>query len=213
MSRHVERRVSLAITRQLAGTLVTPNAITLVSVAIGLAAAPFFLSASPRYQLPGALLFLLHSIVDGCDGELARLTFRESRAGAVLDFWGDNVVHVAVFGCMAVGWSLQAQAAWPLLLGVASVMSTLGAAAALSGHVTRSRKPASARSLPGRLVAQLANRDFIYGIVALAAIGKASWFLVLSAAGTPLFLLLLLLSSPRGHPAARTRSESAAPSP
>src|SRR2546426_3192414 len=52
----------------------------------------------PRSTLfPYTTLFrsLAHSILDGCDGELARLKFQHSRWGAVLDFWCDNVVHVA----------------------------------------------------------------------------------------------------------------------
>ncbi|HVQ78134.1 MAG TPA: CDP-alcohol phosphatidyltransferase family protein, partial [Candidatus Binatia bacterium] len=92
MSRHFERRLSLAVTRRLAPTAVTPNAMSAVMIAIGLLAAPCFLSASPAWQLAGALLFLTHSILDGCDGELARLKFLESPAGAALDFWGDNIV-------------------------------------------------------------------------------------------------------------------------
>ena len=103
MSRHVERRISLAITRRLVGTRITPNQMTLVSLTIGLLGAPFFLSAEPLQQIAGSLLFLTHSILDGCDGELARLKFQESPTGARLDFWGDNLVHVAVFGCMAGG--------------------------------------------------------------------------------------------------------------
>jgi 1L-myo-inositol 1-phosphate cytidylyltransferase / CDP-L-myo-inositol myo-inositolphosphotransferase len=200
MSRHLERRVSLAITRRLIGTGVTPNAMTIISLLIGLAAAPFFLSATWPWQLAGALLFLLHSIVDGCDGELARLTFRESHAGALLDFWGDNVVHVAIFACLAVGWSRAAGAAWPLLLGVVSTMSALAAASIVSGHMMRGARPAPAGSLLGRLLGALAHRDFIYVVVGLAAFGKAFWFLVLSAIGTPLFVLLLVLSGARAHP-------------
>ena len=107
MSRHVERRVSLAVTRRLVETSVTPNAMTLISVAIGLLGALGFLSPAPAFQLAGALLFLTHSILDGCDGELARLKFLESRWGAALDFWGDNVVHVAVFAALAVGVERQ----------------------------------------------------------------------------------------------------------
>ena len=114
MSRHFERKISLAITRRLALTRVTPDIMTVVSVGIGLLGAPFFLSASPVYQLVGALLFLTHSILDGCDGELARLKFMESPHGAILDFWGDNVVHVGVFACMAVGLSFAQDATWPL---------------------------------------------------------------------------------------------------
>ena len=71
-----------------------------MSVLIGLAGAAFFVSPRPALQFTGALLFLLHSILDGCDGELARLKFQESRFGGVLDFWGDNVVHSAVFASM-----------------------------------------------------------------------------------------------------------------
>ena len=49
MSRHVERRISLAITRRLVGTRITPNQMTLVSLSIGLLGAPFFLSAEPLH--------------------------------------------------------------------------------------------------------------------------------------------------------------------
>ena len=102
MSRHFERRISLAITRRLVGTRVTPNAMTLVSLAVGLAGALCFVSPTAAWQLTGALLFLAHSILDGCDGELARLRFQESRWGAILDFWGDNLVHLAFFLGVAV---------------------------------------------------------------------------------------------------------------
>lgn len=203
MSRHVERRVSLAITRRLWATGVTPNMMTLVSVGVGLLAAPFFLSSAGNYQLTGALLFLAHSVLDGCDGELARLKFAESRAGAVLDFWGDNAVHVAIFSCIAAGWSLAIHAAWPLAVGAVSVAGTLATATTLASRIQRDTRPVDSRSATGRLVARLANRDFIYLVVALSAFGKASWFLVLSAIGAPLFLMTLLRVRRAGTPAPR----------
>jgi phosphatidylglycerophosphate synthase len=192
MSRHVERRLSLALTRRLVATRITPNAMTLVSVGIGLLGAPCFASARPAVQLAGALLFLIHSILDGCDGELARLKFLESRYGALLDFWGDNLVHVSVFVAMAIGWSVSLGAIWPLAVGGVAVAGTLAAAATLAGrgasHGGREGRP----SWAGRLTDALANRDFIYLIVLLAALGKAWWFLVLVSAGTPIFVLLCL---------------------
>jgi phosphatidylglycerophosphate synthase len=201
MSRHVERRVSLAITRWLVSTRITPIAMTAVSVGIGLLGAPFFLSSKPGYQLTGALLFLAHSILDGCDGELARLRFQESRWGGLLDFWGDNVVHIAVFSSMAVGWSLGIQATWPLLLGAMAVAGVVGSAGFVYRHsirekhadgplftsVVRSPAPGMSRLLDG-----LARRDFIYVVVLLSVFGKAAWFLVLAAVGAPIFFLLLL---------------------
>jgi 1L-myo-inositol 1-phosphate cytidylyltransferase / CDP-L-myo-inositol myo-inositolphosphotransferase len=201
MSRHVERRISLAITQRLASTRMTPNAMSLVSIGLGLAGAPFFLSSRPASQLTGALLFLSHSILDGCDGELARLKFLESRWGGLLDFWGDNVVHVAVFICMAIGWSLASQALAPLLVGGVAVAGTLLSA----GFVYRHTMQEQATDAPlftsvvriraswlSRVADALARRDFIYVVVLLSALGKATWFVILVAAGSPIFFLVLL---------------------
>ena len=193
MSRHVERRISLAVTQRLAPTRVTPNVMTLVSVGIGLCGAVFFLSGAALYQTLGALLFLTHSVLDGCDGELARLKFLESRAGAVLDFWGDNFVHVAVFACMAAGWSMATGSAWPLLFGAVTIASAL-VTAMLSAQRFIGGGGDTAASWAGRLTEALSHRDFIYVVVALAAFGKAHWFLAVTAIGTPCFLLLLLLA-------------------
>jgi phosphatidylglycerophosphate synthase len=205
MSRHVERRISLAISRRLAATSVTPNAMTVASALVGLAGAAFFVSPRPALQFTGALLFLLHSILDGCDGELARLKFQESRFGGVLDFWGDNVVHAAVFGCIAVGWSRSDSAAplWPAVAGAAAVAGTLLSAAfvyrfAMQGRergtspqfTSVTRAPATRLS---RMADALARRDFIYLVVVLAAFGKVHWFLVMAAIGAPAFFLALVV--------------------
>ncbi len=139
MARHVERPLSLQISRRLAGTVITPNQMSLISIAVGICGGPFFLSSRPLMQTIGALLFLAHSILDGCDGELARLKFQQSRWGGVLDFWGDNVVHTVIFGCMGVGWSLSASAIWPLWLGVAAVLGTLGSAGFVYWRLMRSK--------------------------------------------------------------------------
>jgi len=186
MSRHVERRISLAITRRLAVTRITPNAMTLVSLAVGFAGAAFFLSTDRLFQVIGALLFLSHSILDGCDGELARLKFLESRAGARLDFWGDNLVHVAVWVCMAIGWSVSEHAAWPLGIGALAVAGN----AASAWLVNR-------QGGDNGLAEAVANRDFIYLVVVLALFGVAQWFLVLVALGTPIFMLLVRLGAGR----------------
>jgi phosphatidylglycerophosphate synthase len=206
MARHVERPISIAISRWLAETPITPNQMTLVSVAFGLIAAPFFLSASPLWQTIGALLFLWHSILDGCDGELARLKFQESRWGGVLDFWGDNVVHTAIFACMGIGWSNEVGADWPLALGAAAVLGTIGSATFVYLRTMRGgdgagplytsvgREPSERMT---RLLDNASRRDFIYLVVACALFGKASWFLVLTAVGAPVYFGLLLVVAMR----------------
>lgn len=206
MAKHVERPISIAITRWLAETPVTPNQMTLVSVAFGLIGAPFFLSASPIWQTVGALLFLWHSILDGCDGELARLKFMESRWGGVLDFWGDNVVHVAIFACIAIGWAMVVDAAWPLIPGVAAAGGTICSASWVYFRVMRgsddagplytsvSKEPSEGLS---KLLDGASRRDFIYLVILAAAFGKASWFLVMAAVGAPVFFVMLLVAAAR----------------
>jgi phosphatidylglycerophosphate synthase len=202
MERNVERPLSRMLSRRLARTPVSPNQITLISGAVGLAAAPFFLSAAPLWQTVGALLFLAHSILDGCDGELARLRFQESRWGGIFDFWGDNVVHAAIFGCMALGWSRAIGADWPLGLGAAAVLGALGSAGFVYWRVMRPKRGEGplfvsvAKVHKSSLVSMLdslSRRDFIYLVLALSLFGKAAWFLALAAIGAPVFFAMLLV--------------------
>lgn len=215
MARHVERPISLQIVRRLASTAVTPNQITIASAAIGLFGAPFFLSEFWLWQTVGALLFLTHSIVDGCDGELARLKFQESRWGGVLDFWGDNVVHIVTFACMAAGWSLSVGAFWPLLLGAAAALGNLGSAAFVHWRLMRIKDDSgplftSVSAAPDNRLARLldaaSRRDFIYLVLILALFGKSNWFLLLAALGAPIFFILLVFLALRErHPNISTR--------
>jgi len=207
MSRHFERKISLAVTRRLVRTDITPNQMTAVSVAIGLLGALFFLSSMPAYQLTGALLFLLHSILDGCDGEIARLKYLESRLGGILDFWGDNVVHSAVFVCIGLGWQMAIKSPVPLALAASAVIGTLLSAGFVYRRTMRNKvsegplfTSITNSEAPSRLTTladSLARRDFIYLVVILSALGKAHWFLVLAAFGAPLFFFILLWTSRR----------------
>lgn len=207
MSRHVERKISLAVTRRLVGTDITPNQMTAVSVAIGVVGALFFLSSAPAYQLIGALLFLLHSILDGCDGEIARLKYLESRFGGLLDFWGDNVVHSAVFVCIGLGWWMADGARLPLLLACSATAGGLLSAGFVyrqtmrhktaEGPLFTSTTTSEAPSRVSVLADALARRDFIYLVVILSAFGKAHWFLILSAIGAPIFFAVVLWNSYR----------------
>ncbi len=204
MARHVERPISLQISRRLAGTAITPNQMSLISIAVGICGGPFFLSARPLMQTIGALLFLAHSILDGCDGELARLKFQQSRWGGVLDFWGDNIVHTVIFGCMAVGWSLSAAANWPLWLGAAAVFGTLGSASFVYWRLMRLKDGGetlftSVSDAPERPLARLldsaSRRDFIYLVILLALFGRSNWFLTLAGIGAPIYFLLVLFAA------------------
>ena len=132
---------------------------------------PLFPVVATALPDDGRLLFLAHSILDGCDGELARLKFQQSRLGGVLDFWGDNIVHIVIFACMAVGWSWAAGSSWPLLLGAAAVLGTLGSAGFVYWRLMRAKDGGEAlftsvSAEPDRPLARMldaaSRRDFIY---------------------------------------------------
>ena len=209
MSRHVERKISLAISRRLAWTNVTPNQMTIISVAIGILGAALFLSPNRWVPFVGSLLVLAHSILDGCDGELARLKFQESRFGGVLDFWGDNVVHSALFGAISIAWAWEIGRPWPLLLGASAVLGTILCAGFVFWKTmmrvkegpmfqTVVQEPDTAFA---KVADALAKRDFLYLVVILSALHWQRYFLALAAVGSPAyFLVLVALSAGKRRP-------------
>jgi phosphatidylglycerophosphate synthase len=184
LTRLVDRRISRALTRLLLPTGVAPNTVTLTSIAIGLVAGALFAVGGPGAGLAGALIFLASTIIDGCDGELARLTFRESRFGARLDVIGDNVVHVAVFGGIAYGVYRTSHDPWIALAGWALVVGVLASMAVVYLFVVR-REPSPRQRA---LFEAFASREFAYLLVLLTIAGKLHWFLWLSAVGTYAFV-------------------------
>ena len=92
ISRHLNRRVSKWISVWLSSTPVTPNQITVVSFSMALGGVVL--------TIAGGFLLQVSSIVDGCDGEIARLKHWASKRGAwldtVLDRYADAAVTIAI---------------------------------------------------------------------------------------------------------------------
>ena len=103
MARHFDRRLSRLVSRRIARTPLTPNMVTLFNVAIGLVGAYLFSRGEYGPHVAGSLIFLLCVILDGVDGEVARLKLKETVFGRYLDIITDNIVHVALFIGIALG--------------------------------------------------------------------------------------------------------------
>jgi phosphatidylglycerophosphate synthase len=71
----------------------------------------------------GALLFHGQSVLDGCDGEMSRVTHRGSLLGEWLDTIGDDITNYSFFG--AAAWGLYVQSDWAgyLIAGAVAVGS------------------------------------------------------------------------------------------
>ncbi len=102
ISRRFNRHISVEITKRLAAyRFITPNRLTVFSFCMGLVAALLFAAGHPFW---GGLWAQLTSIVDGCDGELARLRHMRSRFGAVLDSTTDR--YADAFIMLGILWGL-----------------------------------------------------------------------------------------------------------
>jgi phosphatidylglycerophosphate synthase len=114
VSRHLHRPVSRTVTRWLLPTSITPNAMTLVAALFGLAALPFAFRGGYWSVLIGAALFETQNILDGCDGEIARLKYLRSRGGEWLDQVLDDLLNIAFLTAVGVALSASYGWVWPL---------------------------------------------------------------------------------------------------
>ncbi len=100
-------RLARRLVGPLVGTAVTPNHLTTLRLAIGLAGALALARPEYRWANVGAFLIVLSNFVDHTDGELARIGGLTSRFGHLYDLAADAVVTVALFAAMGVGVFLR----------------------------------------------------------------------------------------------------------
>lgn len=145
-------------------------------------------------QIFGSLLFLFCIIVDGVDGEIARLKMQESPFGHQLDVIADNIVHSAIFVGLALGlYRVSGDPLYLHLLGILLGGFALCGIAVYQCILKRSSNELEQSGLALRIMALMSNRDFAYILVVLALIGRLHWFLIGAAGGTYLFAAVLWL--------------------
>lgn len=101
IDRFVMRPVTRQLTRMLCGTSVTPNMVSIVSIALALVAAYLVYLPEAVFGVWGGLLLIAVRFIDCVDGELARLKYMGSRLGAWLDTLGDGV---GIFAFVLAAW-------------------------------------------------------------------------------------------------------------
>lgn len=99
----LNRRVSIPISRQLIKFPITANMVSLFTLGVGVCSAVFFALGGYWNTLLGAFLCLFASILDGCDGEVARLKLLESDFGCWLETVCDYVFYFFLLIGMTIG--------------------------------------------------------------------------------------------------------------
>lgn len=102
VSRKINRFFSTRLSFLLAKIGVHPNVVTTAVFLLTLLGAWFAASGIYESIVLGALIFQLASILDGCDGELARLTFRTSRFGSWYERFSGDLRYIVFFEALGV---------------------------------------------------------------------------------------------------------------
>ena len=212
VSRHINRPVSTRISRWLVRTPVTPNMVTLATFLTGLVGAWSVLDGTYWSVLLGALLFQVSSILDGCDGEVAVLTYRESKYGSWLDTITDNLTYLAFFA--AVVWAYAGGSGETVIrsLGLGSVAVVAASILVMyyyllqtggSGSLVRFNRAFAAHAVGRRrhlfsrllnLFRMMAKRDFFTMLLlCFAALDLLNWmFWTVTAGGLAMGLAIFI---------------------
>ena len=124
----------------------SPNAVTTLSMAIGMLAAAAFATGERAGLIAGAVLLQAAFTFDCVDGQLARYTRTFTRLGAWLDSIFDRSKEYAVFAGLAIGSAHAGDDVW-LLAGAALALQTVRHTAdfsfniALDQAATRVQRP------------------------------------------------------------------------
>ena len=203
------RRISIPISVALIRlTRMSANAMSALVLALGIWAGFLFSRGDYWNGVAAALISLAASILDGCDGELARLQYTESAFGCWVDTVGDYTYYIALFAGLTVGavrstgwsgfWWLGAALAAGLLLTFALlIVLRRGITGGRPERLNAAAKKHFYQS--GRrwawLVAKLSNcatrATMPYGVVVFALIGRLPALVVLGVIGTQIYWISL----------------------
>jgi phosphatidylglycerophosphate synthase len=207
------RRMSLPISLLLIRTPITANQISVVLVALGMYSGWLFSLGHYWTGVFAGAISLAGSILDGSDGEIARLKYQESTLGCWIETFGDYSYYVATFIGLTAG--AVRQTGWDLFywLGVIALTGTLLSFVLLVWLRSRitAGKPEKLHAIArvrfkahptwwSRVVWRVsfvATRAAMpYGILALALVYALPGVVVLAAVGANVYWISLVLKLP-----------------
>jgi phosphatidylglycerophosphate synthase len=221
------RKISIPISRQIIRFPITPNMVSLFTLGVSFAAGVFLAFGGYWNMLTGAVLSWLASVLDGCDGEVARLKLQESDFGCWLETICDYLYYLFIFAGMTIGLArtsgMRAYLVWGAFLvfgAIASILTT-----GLQRHRLTSGRPEqylgvwqkeaeTRRSNPflflGRHTEFIIRRCFLpYVFLFFALFHIMNWLLIAGAVGANVVWIIALYSYLTFAPA----RESVMPSP
>lgn len=203
VSQHLNRYISLWISSRIAGLGIHPNHISIVTFSLGILAGVLAALGGYWYLLLAGIVFQINSVIDGCDGELARVKYEFSVLGEWLDTISDDLSDVFFWAGLGIGaWrtfdSVVPPTWWLWLAAVAVVFKGVSMALYYTWLYARGRGdllaftwsfdsasddgPLLARVL--RVLKYTTKKDFIVFLaMILGFLGALPWLLFAAAIG------------------------------
>jgi len=116
----------------------------------------------------------LSSIIDGCDGEIARLKNKSSKTGALLDSvfdrYADGFILVMIIYYLQIHWTFPNTITLLFVVGLLAIIGSF----MISYTATK-----SAKLLPHEFSRTIEGRDFRYFVLMLGGIAAFFWYFAL----------------------------------
>jgi phosphatidylglycerophosphate synthase len=202
--------MSLPISIALIRTPITANQLSVLLVAIGFYAAWLFSTGHYLAGVLGGFLSLAASILDGCDGEIARLKYQESALGCWIETFGDYSYYVAIFVGLTIGAVRQTGSDifyWLGGIALAGLLLTFALLIYLRNRITAGQPeklhdiartrftaaPSPWSSVIWRISFVATRAAMPYGIMAFALLDALPIVVILAAIGSNIYWISLMV--------------------
>ena len=189
VSRYLNRPLSRPVARGLRPTPLTPNQVTTFTLLLAVATGAMIAAG---WNIAGGIAIQAVSVIDGVDGELARLKDRATRFGGVFDAVSDRYADAIMLAGMTVYAVRFEDYPRPEFVGALA----LGAALIVSYSRARIEADLPDVAASGNLdsVFGLASRDVRLLVAAIGTVlGQCYWTLIILAAVSGLTIAWRLL--------------------
>ncbi|MFL6602221.1 MAG: CDP-alcohol phosphatidyltransferase family protein [Steroidobacteraceae bacterium] len=187
-----DARLARRLVTPLKDSRATPNHLTTVRLAFGLAAAAAFLPGTYGWTNIGALLLVLSNFLDHTDGELARISGKTSRIGHIYDLASDAVVTILLFLAMGVGVAARVGSVLqmpPAVLGLVA-----GSAVALIFFLRMRIEGLAGKAASQQVsLAGFETEDVLYLLPLVTIFNGLTPFLIAASIGAPLFAVWVVI--------------------
>jgi len=174
ISRKINRKLSFAISKKISAKI-SPNGVTLIAFLIGILGALLFFPSGYLTTFIAGMLIQFSSILDGCDGEIARIRLEMDYRGGWLDTVLDRYVDaLIVLGVTCSFWTVH-PAPWVWVGGFFVLFGFLAISYVKKEYMLRTGSPVS-----GGLLEKLTKRDTRLFVIFCGAILNIPYYAMLA---------------------------------